>query len=439
MRVLKFGGTSVGTAERLKSLVPIIKQNERAVIVLSAFSGVTNHLEDLSACVAKKNKPEFLFVLNTLENRFISLAKDLFSTEELIERASIFIQNKLTLLTELYFSGYSLEAHNNILAQGELVSTYFFQSYLEEIKEDSALLNALDFMVTSANHEPDLNVISKRLNACLKEHLTKRFLIVQGFICRDHTGAISNLKRGGSDYSATLIGAALKAKEIQIWTDIDGMHNNDPRLVEHTEPIKYLSFDEASELAYFGAKILHPTCVIPAVKHNIPIYLKNTLEPEAHGTLIGSQTIDRAVKAIAAKDGITAIKIKSDRMLQAHGFLKKVFEVFETHCTSIDMITTSEVGISLTIDNDSKLPEIIEELHKLGTIEVDKNQTIVCIVGDFIGERKGLANLIFKSLVDIPIRMISYGGSRHNISLLINSENKSKALNSIHQELFQYA
>ncbi|MEQ8809759.1 MAG: aspartate kinase, partial [Imperialibacter sp.] len=320
--------------------------------------------------------------------------------------------------------------------QGEIISTSLFYEYLNEIKVPAVFLSALDFMYLKDNGEPDLDLISEKLRKILAGIDDKSVIVTQGYICRNSSGGVDNLKRGGSDYTATLIGAAIKAEEVQIWTDIDGMHNNDPRIVENTMPIAELSFEEAGELAYFGAKILHPTCILPAQQKNVPVRLKNTLNPAARGTLITSNKNPDAIKAIAVKDGITAIKIKSTRMILAYGFLRKIFEVFEKYQTSIDMITTSEVAVSLTIDEPTYLNEIIEELKPYGTIEVDKNQSIVCIVGDFVADKKGVGKDIFASLEDIPVRMISYGGSKNNISLLIDTIYKTEALKVLNKGLF---
>ncbi|MDH5608104.1 MAG: aspartate kinase, partial [Cyclobacteriaceae bacterium] len=324
-----------------------------------------------------------------------------------------------------------------IVVQGELISTHLFQTYLEEIKWTSKLLAATDFMYLNDSGEPDMDVIETRLKNVLARENAHDLYITQGFICRNISGGIDNLKRGGSDYSATLIGAAIRAEEVQIWTDIDGMHNNDPRVVDKTVPISHLSFEEAGELAYFGAKILHPNCIIPAQKSDVPVRIKNTLNPEAEGTLITSHQNEKAIKAIAAKDGITAIKIKSSRMIMAYGFLRKVFEVFEKYKTPIDMITTSEIAVSLSIDNPDYLDQIVSEIEVYGKVEVDRNQSIICLVGDMVVEHKGVGREIFKALENIPLRMISYGGSRNNISILVDSQHKVEALKSLNSHLFK--
>jgi aspartate kinase len=322
-----------------------------------------------------------------------------------------------------------------IVVQGELISTHLFQLYLVETGRKSVLLAAADFMYLDQQGEPDLEIIRNKLHRVMQEDPADLY-VTQGFICRNVSGGIDNLRRGGSDYSATLIGAALKVKEVQIWTDIDGMHNNDPRVVDHTEPISELSFEEAGELAYFGAKILHPNCIIPAQKYDVPVRIKNTMNPEAQGTLITSEQNPKAVKAIAAKDGITAIKIKSSRMIMAYGFLRKVFEVFEKYKTPIDMITTSEIAVSLTIDDDQQLPQILKEINAYGHVEIDRNQTIICIVGDMVAEKQGVGREIFKALENIPLRMIAYGGSRNNISILVDSSYKVEALKCLNRQLF---
>lgn len=437
MIVLKFGGTSVGSAARIKEVVNLINNSEKKVVVLSAMSGTTNNLVEIANYLYKKNNDSANEAILELEKNYYNVVQELFSTAEYKEKGTELIKSHFIYIKSFTQDMFTLFEEKAILAQGELISTALMHYYLNEQKIDSVLVPALNFMRTDKDGEPDLFYIKENITREIAKNPCNLY-ITQGFICRNAFGEIDNLKRGGSDYSAALIGVGCNADEIQIWTDIDGMHNNDPRFVENTKPIASLSFDEAAELAYFGAKILHPASVQPCKVANIPVRLKNTLQPEAVGTLISSKTEGKGIKAIAAKDGITAIKIKSGRMLLAHGFMRKVFEIFETYKTSIDMITTSEVAVSVTIDDTKYLNEILDELKKYGTVEVDQNLSIVCVVGDFIGESKGHALKIFGALANISIRMISYGGSRHNVSLLVNTTDKNEALNSLHKNLFEH-
>ena len=316
------------------------------------------------------------------------------------------------------------------------MSTNMVLNYLQEKGVKAVLLSALDFMRTDKNAEPDLTYIKEKLVKIMDENEGYQIYITQGFICRNAYGEVDNLLRGGSDYTASLVGAALEAEEIQIWTDIDGMHNNDPRVVDKTEAVRQLHFEEAAELAYFGAKILHPTCIQPAKFAGIPVRLKNTMEPDAPGTIIDNVTMRGKIKAVAAKDNIIAIKIKSSRMLLATGFLRKVFEIFESYQTAIDMVATSEVGVSMSIDNDAHLSEIVDELKKYGTVTVDTDMCIICVVGDLDWSNVGFETLATDALKNIPVRMISYGGSNYNISFLIKAADKKRALQSLSDTLF---
>ena len=436
MKVLKFGGTSVGSASRMKDVAQLICDGEQKIVVLSAMSGTTNSLVEISDYFYKNNSAGALERINALEQKYFDVIEDLYSTEKYKNESKAIIKTHFEYLRSFSKSVFTLFEEKAILAQGELLSTNMFHLYLLEKGEDSALLPALDYMRIDKNSEPDTAFIAENLEKQLSLQADKMIYITQGYICRNFYGEIDNLQRGGSDYSASLIGAAIKSEEIQIWTDIDGMHNNDPRFVEGTKPVPYLHFEEAAELAYFGAKILHPTCILPAKLNNIPVRLLNTMEPEAHGTLISMRCQKHTIEAVAAKDGITAIKIKSGRMLLAHGFLRKVFEIFESYQTSIDMITTSEVGVSVTIDNTKRLDEIVNNLKKLGTVTVDSNMVIVCVVGDLPSENVGLQAKAVNALKDIPVRMISYGGSNYNVSFLINAEDKKRALEALSRELF---
>lgn len=436
MKVLKFGGTSVGSAARMKDVAKLICDGEQKIVVLSAMSGTTNNLVEIADYFYKGNTSGALEKINILEHKYYDIIQELYSESEHIEETEKTVLahfDYLRSFSKIVFTTFEEKA---ILAQGELLSTALFQLYLEEIGVNSFLIPALDYMRIDKNAEPDTAYIAENLNKILAENPGKEIYITQGYISRNFYGEIDNLQRGGSDYTASLIGAAIKADEIQIWTDIDGMHNNDPRIVEGTKPVPLLHFEEAAELAYFGAKILHPTCILPAKLNNIPVRLLNTMDPKAPGTLISNRSKKGVIQAVAAKDGITAIKIKSGRMLLAHGFLRKVFEIFESNQTSIDMITTSEVGVSVSIDNTKRLEEILNDLKKFGTVTVDKDMVIICVVGDLSNESIGFQAKVIDAVKDIPIRMISYGGSNYNISLLIKSEDKKKALNQLSQGLF---
>ena len=437
MKVLKFGGTSVGSAERMRHVANLItKEKGLKIIVLSAVSGTTNKLVEIGDLLTHRKMEEANAAIEKLLSEYSKMLKELLKTNEMQEVGTEVINNSFLLMRNYLNYPFGKSRNNELLAQGELLSTGLFNLYLAEQGIDAQLISSLDFIHLDENGEPSLEDISKKLNAVLEAYPEKELFITQGFICLNGEGDIDNLKRGGSDYSASLIGAALDAEEVQIWTDIDGMHNNDPRVVENTRAINHLSFDEAAELAYFGAKILHPTSILPAQEREIAVRLKNTMKPEAHGTLIDNSSITKTVKAVAAKDGITAVKIKSSRMLLAHGFLLKVFQIFDTYKTAIDLITTSEIAVSLTIDDTVHLAEIIKELEKLGSVEVDNNQAIICLVGNFIMENMEVINSLFNSLENIPVRMISLGGSKNNISVLLPAAYKGQALQQINEVVF---
>jgi len=436
--VLKFGGTSVGSAQRIKDLVKLTVNSTPKIVVLSAMSGTTNALVEISNALYSKNIALARTLIDKLKEKYLKEISELYSNPASLEKASQLIINHFNYIYAFTLDMFTANEEKAILAQGELLSTAMFHYYLEETGTKSVLLPALNFMRIDSNDEPDLAYIEKHLTEELKKYPGENLFITQGYICRNAFGEIDNLKRGGSDYTASLIGAAIKCEEVQIWTDIDGMHNNDPRIVNRTHPIKQLSFDEAAELAYFGAKILHPTCILPAQKRNVPVRLKNTMQPEAEGTIIDNIETNEGIKAVAAKDGITALSIKSERMLLAHGFLRAVFEVFERHKTSIDMITTSEVAVSLTIDNNKYLPEIVKELKEIALVEIDENQTIICVVGQIPKDKAGYGFKVMEALKDIPLRMVSYGGSSNNISVLVNSDLKQKALMALNKGLFNY-
>ncbi len=435
MKVLKFGGTSVGSAQRMKDVAKLIT-GDRSIVVLSAMSGTTNSLVEISDYLYKKNPDGASEIINKLAIKYYEHAEELYSTVEYKQRAKELIAYHFDYIRTFTKDLFTLFEERVVLAQGELISTGMMNLYLNEIGVNSVLLPALDYMRTDKNAEPDPAYIKEKLNILLNDHKDADLYITQGYICRNAYGEIDNLQRGGSDYTASLVGAAIHAEEIQIWTDIDGMHNNDPRYVEKTTPVRHLHFEEAAELAYFGAKILHPTCILPAKLNNIPVRLLNTMQPDAPGTLISNATEKGKIKAVAAKDNITAIKIKSGRMLLATGFLRKVFEIFENYQTPIDMVTTSEVGVSCTIDNRKRLDEIVDDLKKYGTVTVDDDMVIVCVVGDLEWDNVGFEASIVNALKDIPVRMISYGGSNYNVSLLIKSSDKKRALQALSNHLF---
>ncbi|MBP5171372.1 MAG: aspartate kinase [Bacteroidales bacterium] len=436
MRVMKFGGTSVGSAQRMKNVVKIISDGQRKIVVLSAMSGTTNSLLEIADYLYKKNPDGANDLINALELKYFREIDELYDTKEYKAKALESVKQHFDFIRSLTRKLFTLFEEKAIVSQGELLSTMMFHNYLLEKGVNAVLLPALEFMRINKNAEPDTLYIKENLSRLLEEQPDADIYVTQGFICLNAYGEVDNLTRGGSDYSASLIGAAVQADEIQIWTDIDGMHNNDPRVVEKTSPVSMLSFDEAAELAYFGAKILHPTCILPAKLAKIPVRLLNTMEPQAPGTLISNETERHKIKAVAAKDNIIAIKIKSGRMLLAYGFLRRVFEIFESYQTSIDMICTSEVGISMTIDNDRHLGEILDELKKIGTVTVDKNMVIVCVVGDLEWDNIGFESRVIDAVKDIPVRMISYGGSNYNISLLIKAEDKQRTLQALSNHLF---
>ena len=438
MKVMKFGGTSVGSPERMKGVASLVTESgEPTFIVLSAMSGTTNSLVEISDYLYKKNPEGANEVINNLEKKYMQHVEELYSTEEMKQTTREFLQGEFNYLRSFTKDLFTSFEEKSIVAQGEMMSTNMVVNYLKEQGVKAVLLSALDFMRTDKNAEPDPQYIKEKLGAIMEQNEGYQIYITQGFICRNAYGEVDNLQRGGSDYTASLIGAALPADEIQIWTDIDGMHNNDPRVVEHTEAVRQLNFEEAAELAYFGAKILHPTCVQPAKYAGIPVRLKNTMDPKADGTIIDNVIVRGKIKAVAAKDNITAIKIKSSRMLLATGFLRKVFEIFESYQTPIDMIATSEVGVSMSIDNDAHLNDIVNELKKYGTVTVDSDMCIICVVGDLDWSNVGFETIATDAMKNIPVRMISYGGSNYNISFLIKEKDKKQALQNLSDVLFE--
>jgi aspartate kinase len=437
MKVMKFGGTSVGKPERMQQVSRLIlKGNEQKIVVLSALSGTTNALVEIGNLMSSGNRQGAKEEIANLETHYQSFIQELVKKEKTFQKAHAIVSEHFEFLTIILKISFSEALNKDILAQGELLSSKLFSVYLEEQGIDHVLLPALEFMSIDSQDEPQVSLIRMKLDHLLQKYPDQTIFITQGYICRNAKGEVDNLKRGGSDYSASLIAAAVHASVCEIWTDIDGMHNNDPRVVAKTIPVLQLSFDEAAELAYFGAKILHPTCIWPAQQQNVPVKLLNTMQPDAAGTVIKQEAGSCGVKAIAAKDGIIAINIKSSRMLLAYGFLRKIFEVFEKYRTSIDMVTTSEVAVSVTIDSAIHLKEIVRELEPFGMIEVEENFSIVSVVGNEIAQTKNVLNKLFESMVSVPVRMISYGGSKHNVTLLIPSAFKTKTLQLLNKGLF---
>ena len=437
MKVLKFGGTSVGSPENMRAVMDIITDDEQKIVVLSAMSGTTNALVEISDYLKKKNRETAGILIGQMEGGYKKVVEELFKTEENKNTGLQIIKSSFKIIKSFTSGRYTSLGANTILSMGEMISTQLFTLLMQENGHDAKFLPALDFMRIDEDKMADSQYISDHVRPVMEGVGKAVYYITQGYICRNAKGEVDNLQRGGSDYTASLIGAAIDADEIQIWTDIDGFHNNDPRYVENTTKIDRLSFNEAAELAYFGAKILHPQTVFPARIQDIPVRLKNTLNPTDNGTLITSETTGAGIKAVAAKDGITAIKIRSDRMLMAYGFLKNVFKIFEKYKTPIDMISTSEVAVSLTIDNTEDIRKIKDDLNKFGSVEIQDNMTIICIVGDIIAEERGFASRVFDALDGIPIRMISYGGSRYNISVLVPSSHKENTLRAISENLLE--
>lgn len=437
MKVMKFGGTSVGSAQRMKDVCRLITQSGKTnMVVLSAMSGTTNTLVEISDYLFKKNPEGANYEINSLEQKYLRCVNELYTTEEYRQKTLDFLHEEFDYLrsfTKVLFTSFEEKI---FLAQGEIMSTNMMANYLKECGVNALLISALDFMRTDKNAEPNFNYIKEKLTELLEANPGYQIYLTQGFICRNAYGEVDNLLRGGSDYTACLVGAALKSDEIQIWTDIDGMHNNDPRFVDDTKPVRQLNFEEAAELAYFGAKILHPTCIQPAKFSGVPVRLLNTMDPTAPGTIINNEFQTGSIKAVAAKDHITSIQIHSSRMLLAHGFMRKVFEIFESYRTSIDMITTSEIGVSVTIDNKTYLRDIVADLKKYGTVSIDENMCIICVVGDLAYDNIGFASAATDALKEIPVHMISYGGSKHNISFLIRMTDKEKALKALSNRLF---
>ena len=437
MKVMKFGGTSVGSAQRIQHVADLVSRGSRNFVVLSAMSGTTNSLVEISDYLFNRNVEGARETIDRLAVKYNGVIGELYSTAEARDKAQQYVDGVFDYIKTFTKKLFTQVESKIIIGQGELLSTHLMAFYLEEKGIKVQLLPALDFMKIDVQGEPDTDYIREKLTALLAKYPKSPLYLTQGFICRNPHDEIDNLQRGGSDYTASLIGAAIGAEEIQIWTDIDGMHNNDPRIVDHTAAVRHLHFEEAAELGYFGAKILHPTCVQPAKFAGIPVLLLNTMDPDAPGTLIDNVPEAGTIKAIAAKDNITAIRIKSSRMLLAHGFLRKVFEIFESWQTSIDMICTSEVGVSMSIDNTRHLGEIVHDLKKYGTVAVDLDMCIICVVGDMDWENVGFESRALDAMKDIPVRMISYGGSNYNISFLVRGEDKARALRSLSKGLFE--
>ena len=436
MKILKFGGSSIGSAAGMKDIARLICSGNKNIVVLSAVSGTTNTLIEISDYLYKKNPDGANEIINQLEKAYYGYMEELYSSKAYKEQAKEMLKLHFSYIRSFTKDLFTLFEEKVILAQGELMSSAMMDLYLKELGVKSCLLPALDFMRTDKNAEPDQAYLKEQLSILLEKNSDSDIYITQGYICKNACGEIDNLQRKGSDYSASLMGAAVHAEEIQIWTNIDGIYNNDPKYIANASPVRNLQFDEAAELAYFGAKILHPTCILPAQLNNTPVRLLNIMRPDAPGTLISNQMDKGTIKAVAAKDGISAIKIKSGRMLLAHGFLRKVFEIFENYHTPIDMITTSEVGVSVTIDKAKHLSEIVDDLKKYGTVTVDNDMTIICVVGDLEQSNLGFQAKIVNALQNIPVRMISYGGSNYNISFLIKAEDKKRALQALSDSLF---
>lgn len=437
MKVLKFGGTSVGSAQRIKNVANLIlADGQQKIVVLSAMSGTTNSLLEISGYYRQQNPVGAADMVNRLEQKYAETIDELYTQDSFKQKAKDVIREIFDYVRSFGNRAFTIFEERCIVAQGELMSTNLMNLYLQEQGINVAFVPALEYMRIDKNAEPDFKYIEQHLKQQISVNPDAQIYVTQGFICRNAYGEIDNLQRGGSDYSASIIGAAIRAEEIQIWTDIDGMHNNDPRFVEGTQPVRNLNFDEAAELAYFGAKILHPTCVTPARMYNIPVRLLNTLQPEAPGTMISTVSEQDKIKAVAAKDGITSIRIKSSRMLMAYGFMSQVFEVFERYRTSVDLVTTSEVGVSLTIDNPKRLDDIVTELKKFGTVVIDRDMVIIAVVGDMAWDNVGFESRVVEALEDVPVRMISYGGSNYNISILVKAEDKIRALKALSAKLF---
>ena len=437
MKVMKFGGTSVGTVERIKAVADLVVASGKNVVVLSAMAGTTNSLVEIADYLYNRNKEGAIEAIGRLETKYLRHVEDLFESQSYKDKAREYVEGVFSYLKTFPKQLFTSVEEKIILAQGEMLSTHFFYYHLQEKGFKPALIPALEYMKIDVQGEPDSDYIRERFKALMAEEQAAELYITQGFICRNVHDEIDNLQRGGSDYTASLLGAAIEAEEIQIWTDIDGMHNNDPRIVDGTTPVRHLHFDEAAELGYFGAKILHPTCIQPAKFANVPVRLLNTLDPEAPGTIINNRLVPGTIKAVAAKNNITAIRIKSSRMLLAHGFLRKVFEIFESYQTSIDMICTSEVGVSMSIDNTLHLNEIVHDLKKYGTVSVDLDMCIICVVGDMDWENVGFESRAMEAMNDIPVRMVSYGGSNYNISFLVRGEDKNRSLRALSKCLFE--
>ena len=437
MKVMKFGGTSVGTPPRIKNVCRLVDDGESNIVVLSALSGTTNALIQITDELYSGNKEDALKKIEELENLYLKYANELFSTGEHKAVTLLFFKRTFDFIRTFTDSRFSMVEAKQIVGQGELLSTNMIIEYMKELGINAVLIPALEFMRTDKDNLPDEDYIKKELSRVLAANEGYQIYLTQGFICKNAYGEMDNLLRGGSDYTASLIGAAIGASEIQIWTDIDGMHNNDPRIVEGTRPVHHLSFEEAAELAYFGAKILHPTCVLPAKKAGIPVKLLNTMEPSADGTIISNRLEKGCIKAVAAKDNITVINITSSRMFMAYGFMAMVYDIFNKYKTCIDVVCTSEVGVSVSIDNDSALHEIVKELEWLGTVEVDRDMCIICVVGDLNWHNVGFETAVTEAMRNIPVRMISYGGSPYNISYIIKKENKNQAMQSLNKYLFK--
>lgn len=433
---MKFGGTSVGTAERIKHVATLIQDGERNIVVISAMGSTTNVLVDIANCFYHKEPDEAKHILEQMRQGYAAEIDKLYDKPETKEKAQALIDSCLDTVWSFAKGPFTMFDEKTIVAQGELMSAGMVAFYLEEQGVPAVHLPALDFMRITKDSEPDMEYIEHKLQMRLDPYPETLIFITEGFICRNAFGEIDNLLRGGSDYSASIIGAAIHAREIQIWTDIDGLHNNDPRFVRHTVPVRQLNFDEAAKLAHFGAKILHPECIEPAKRYNIPVRLLNTFTPDAPGTLISNFAEKGRIKAVAAKDGIIYIKILSMRVYPNPEFLNRVFDSFARYRVPVDLISTSEASVSVAVEENKCPMDAIHAIERFALIQIDRGMVIVCVVGDLEWQNIGFEARIINALKDIPIRMISYGGSSSNVSLVLRASDKVRALEALNSRVF---
>lgn len=436
MKVLKFGSAAIGSVDKIQAVASIVEKEKNNIIVLSSIKGTAETLAEISKYLYNKNQEGAFELINQLDDTYTSLISDLFETEEYRVKALKFIRWRIDYIRSFSKDLFTLFEERIVMSQGELISTDIFSFYFSERGTKAITIPALDFVRTDKNSVPDQDFLKEQLGPLLNVSEDVDLFMTQGYICRNVYGEIDDLRKGGSDYTASLIGSSLKLEEIQIWADVDVMQNNDSRYIKGTKAIRKLNFDEAAELTYFGEKILHPSSILPAKIANVPVRLKNTMNPDAEGTLISNDTDPGVIKAVAAKEGITVIQVRSAKMLLAHGFLRRILEVFDDYQTPIDMLTTSEVGVSITIDDARRLRDITDDLKKYGTVSVDEDMAIVCVIGDLNWLNIGFESQIADALKDIPIRMISYGGSNYNMSFLVRKKDKEKSLNLLNNKLF---